>query len=806
MEIIRIHNNWQLKKLTKDVNDYFLICTYKNGSVDYNNFNFKKLMITYCAKRKNDNTVLSFRQTQCRYSVEHDYNIITNESFAKPEIFTKFYFYSYLHLTEFYDCFLVKTDIIDSVYEIMSSNKKLLEGVTRNVINFKDKYSFVQSTLAVDYVYAYMQLHSKPNILSWVLNRLWYGLISHFEIIELCEWVNNYPKQINKLSKNTITAYNNADDIKLLFKEMRDIKYAVNSLTILNKFNTVQKKILKEHNFSFEEIIWFRKFTLLSKIKQNNFIKKISNITDANEILELVKIIAQDRFEWNKESLITYINENSDVLNCEIVYDNDNILILQVFDYYTISKLAKSTNWCIAKQKNYWNDYINHHNGLRKQFIIFNFNVKEDANLSIIGVTTNLTGAIIYSHSFINENLIESQEYRIKRYRNIFNLLPYEIYSILNYYNIPLSVFTNKNNLEFAWNKESVKHMISIKSPLYTDIIFENNDKLIIRTTDKLLNLFDSKFTYIQDILDYDSYNSIIIFFDFSKKSYDEKALYFGIIAKDDNIEYVDKLITQQCKLYDKSFKDLCNEFGTDENIIVKINNVYSLLKSSFYEDDYNVMKEIIDKNKENAFFLGKDLNALFYRILRDSICSDYSEIILNLLYDNDIKLSYILSMRDLNNLIYSLINLILNHSKILVKENIEPIEEIFIKDNSVKSIMAFSLFTKIMKKENNIEILETALNELDDYSNNALSNLFHYLFSNYSSEINRNEKIKLLMFEKIFEHNLNDVIEYIISNYQFMIDNKIKKIASINLNIANPFFKIITNEKQNNFFNNLFK
>lgn len=807
MELIRIHNNWQLKKLTKDINDYFLIYTSKNGNINNYNFNFKDISITYCAKKKNDNNiVLSFRQTHCKYSVEHDYNIITTESFAKPEIFTKFYFYCSLYLTEFYDCFLVKTDIIDSIYEIMSSNKKLLEGITRNVINFKDKYVFVQNTLNVDFVYAYIQLYSKPNILSWVLNKLVYGLISHFDIIELCEWVNNYPKQINKLSKNTITAYNNADDIKLLFKEMRDIKYAVNSLAILNKFNTTQKKLLKEHHFSFEEIVWLRKFTLLSKIKQNNFIRKISNITNVNEILELIRIVSQDKFDWNKESLNTYINENLDTLNCKIVYDNDNILILQVFDYYTISKLAKSTNWCIAKQKNYWNDYINHHNGSRKQFIVFNFNVKEDDNLSIIGITTNLIGAIIYSHSFINENLIESQECRIKRYKNIFNLLPYEIYSILNYYNIPLSVFTNKNNLDLAWNKESVKHMISIKSPLYTEIIFENYDKLIIRTTDKLFNLFGSKFSYIQEILDYDNSYPIIIFFDFSKKSYDEKALYFGRIATDDNIEYVDKLITQQNELYDRSFNDLCNEFGTDENIIVKINNIYSLLKSAFYEDDYNVMKEIIDKNKEDSFFLGKDLNALFYRTLRDSICSDYSEFILNLLYDNDIKLSCILSMRDLNNLVARLIHKILSHSKIFVEKKIEPIQEIFIKDDIVKARMSFSLFTKIMKKENNIEILETALNELDDYNSSDLSNFFHYLFTNYSDEINRNKKIKLLIFEQIFEHNLNDVIEYIIDNYQFMIDNTMKKIASINLNIANPFFKIILNEKQNNFFNKLFK
>ena len=82
-------------------------------------------------------------------------------------------------------------------------------------------------------------------------------------------------------------------------------------------------------------------------------------------------------------------------------------MVLKVFDFETIKQLAKTTNWCISKNKSYWNNYVSPENNT-SQYVLFDFSKKEDDKHSIIGFTVMHNKGITNAHDFTNNNLFKN--------------------------------------------------------------------------------------------------------------------------------------------------------------------------------------------------------------------------------------------------------------------------------------------------------------------------------------------------------------------------------------------------------------
>jgi len=99
-----------------------------------------------------------------------------------------------------------------------------------------------------------------------------------------------------------------------------------------------------------------------------------------------------------------------------IVYDKDNILVLQVGDHEDIKIIANDCTWCIVQNKSSWESYCDN----RYQFIVWNFNLMEFENLFKIGITMRPDSTVHASFDYMNKSC---QEYA-KEFVNKINLKP----------------------------------------------------------------------------------------------------------------------------------------------------------------------------------------------------------------------------------------------------------------------------------------------------------------------------------------------------------------------------------------------
>ena len=95
----------------------------------------------------------------------------------------------------------------------------------------------------------------------------------------------------------------------------------------------------------------------------------------------------------------------------KILKSHNKVYLLEVTKQYACDKLfnRKTIDWCIARSKSHWNDYIT--NPGNKQYFIVDFNNVDsnrtnDYNNSFIGFTVNNKGDIYAAHARDDKNLL----------------------------------------------------------------------------------------------------------------------------------------------------------------------------------------------------------------------------------------------------------------------------------------------------------------------------------------------------------------------------------------------------------------
>lgn len=251
--------------------------------------------------------------------------------------------------------------------------------------------------------YAYVITDKSPNLMAWFMRNALNT--THLPLMtQIVAWAKRNGAHISKLKKKTITAYNGFSNIQCLYDEVKTVEGSLLANSVSNMFNTEQKRILKATALTSRQIFLMRKFNRLSPLKRNNFIRKVSTINDIDEIMRQMSLLVKDDFGWGYDSFMAFLKQNDD-LHYEIMWDTNDVVVLKINDYDTIKCLAKTTNWCISKNKSYWDRYTSSVFSHGTQFVVFNFNKAEDDELSIVGFTIDENGSIFAAHSFSNQNM-----------------------------------------------------------------------------------------------------------------------------------------------------------------------------------------------------------------------------------------------------------------------------------------------------------------------------------------------------------------------------------------------------------------
>jgi len=520
--------------------------------------------------------------------------------------------------------------------------EKFLKENNKMISNLTSKYGINLRDTRTKRMYIYSD--GSKNFFQWAVIAYYQNGISLSTIKSILTWNESYKQLAKNLSKGTITAYTSKDSIPFLISEMSILRKHKRINDSINSFNTAQKKMLKENELSddVKQALW--RLSCLSETKRLNFVKKVSDVNDFSELSRQLKFVTSVHFTWSKESFMDFI-ENVDGIKCEKIFENDNIVLVKALDYETVKQLGKTTNWCISKNKHYWNNYIENYHGNATQYMVFDFSRVEDDKLSIIGFTVTKNKGITSAHNFINEPLMNEDNQEqvfldsfISRFKDNKN-----IYSILADDGIDITLVVHYDALPYEWNKESMMHhLYECVDKENVDILSDRDGKLVLSVVDKNICYFFGDAYFDNIPRDYNNCQHIV-FADFTKNKYDTCKLQFAIIEEGYGDEDYCVGVYNECSLNNnQNFDSKLIEFGLPYNTIRRTNNIQVRLKNAIASYNTPMIKDCMKTC--DAEILKKVIKEEFgidglYDLINNSIRHYVSFDYLNLIYDNGLSI-----------------------------------------------------------------------------------------------------------------------------------------------------------------------
>ena len=245
------------------------------------------------------------------------------------------WFNSYLHG----GAMIMLPDDFQQMFENFCKNNN------KQINNLIDKYG----PPSAYHKFLYSICGNSINFYSWLLKNYFSYNVFIDVLFFIMQWNEKFASYANKLTKGTITAYKGYDDIVQLQSEMINILKGKRSNDSLMEFNTMQKHMLKDNN-SPEIMEILNDFNKRPQAQRKNFVQKMSSVDDFDELVHNLRLFCESHFKWNRESFLEYLN-NTQNLAFTIVFDENNVVIVKIKDYETIRKIAKTTSWCISKNK-----------------------------------------------------------------------------------------------------------------------------------------------------------------------------------------------------------------------------------------------------------------------------------------------------------------------------------------------------------------------------------------------------------------------------------------------------------------------
>ena len=324
---------------------------------------------------------------------------------------------------------------------------------------------------------------NQPNYQIWAVKGVFSQTFDFETLAKIHDWsVLNQP-MIKNLEKKNIVSYSNKTAVTQLLREMKALDNVAIIKDIISHFNTDQRKMLTEailprelngleasHDSNVKT--WgeiFSKFDRLPSSRKNNFYTKASGIRNVAELQELIKEALEATYQWNKEDLMAYLENNTK--DVDVVFNQGPYVILRIPNFEMSKKLGGGgrTQWCLTMEKSHWNNYAGSPD--RDQYFLFDFTRRETDPFAHIGFTIQKGSGIVEAQSCDNEPMM-------KDYSNGRETL--NINTALEAVGAKMSTFVRLDKkAEFKWDVESILEFVH-KYPSQFALAYNKDNRFIL--------------------------------------------------------------------------------------------------------------------------------------------------------------------------------------------------------------------------------------------------------------------------------------------------------------------------------------
>ncbi len=276
-----------------------------------------------------------------------------------------------------------------------------------------------------------------------------------YENVSYDDLVILYNKLLSLKSRSKNIDINDLKYEKVLDKiMMTENDISVNSL--INRFPSEQKDIAKKMIMNGKEVSRNSYYNMFLKIanKENieAFTSKISRYKDTNSLFNAASIFSKD-----SKNEVKNVKEKINSLKSEIVFEDENTLLVRVDSNADLKILASDASWCILSPST-WTTYVQKG---RKQFMLLDYTKDEFDPKFKIGFTLNPNGSIYAAHDILDKSANSILEPTLKeRGITLTGLMKVE----------PKTELTSSNSLE------SIKDFIGAAD---IDVVKKNTPKIL---------------------------------------------------------------------------------------------------------------------------------------------------------------------------------------------------------------------------------------------------------------------------------------------------------------------------------------
>jgi len=435
----------------------------------------------------------------------------------------------------------------------------------------------------------------QPNYQSWAVKVIFSQVIDFNKLKEIHDWIVDNQGAISKLEKKNIVSYNSKKSIEQLEKEMKGINMVSFIKNIISHFNTEQKKLLTKEFFKGEltplqaysnSFIkeWYgilKAFNKKPMARKNNFYSTCSAFKNAPQIMAAIKDCLKEEYSWELEDFMSFVDYNTK--DCDVVFSKDNVVILRVNSFDSSKKLCGSgrTQWCITREKHFFDDYVDRHNGARDQYFLFDFNRNETDCFAHVGFTFEKGNGIIYAQTCDNKEMLHGFT---QGKENI------DIKGLLSKLGVKQSTFMSlPKNIGFEWNLQSIIQIVK-KNPQDYAIAYENDGKIIISTLNNDAFKRLTNWTFIKGrIMQVDTNRKIYVLLDLNKPFNEDESVVAMLYTKD---EYGTYSLTTSYETFGNEIRDKKRllEIGIDDKKFLNQEKI----------DPSILLHKLIDQGNEN--------------------------------------------------------------------------------------------------------------------------------------------------------------------------------------------------------------
>lgn len=242
---------------------------------------------------------------------------------------------------------------------------------------------------------------------------------------------------------------------------------------------------------------------------------------------------------------INKCNDKFGALGCDVVFDENGILVIEVKSFPANQFLNGHTRHCIKDSMAQWKNYVS--DQYNKQYYIYNFNIPQYDNMSTIGITIEPKQKIRAAHAVNDLSISDSIEDILKDWNKKYDIKE-NIFSFLK----PMSdeEIKNKEKAKLA-EREIVKKGISIAKII--EYVKEGGADINKDRCVALLNSVEED--------DYEKTKTILELG--GSPNLREKA--DAIVNKALNLDMIKLLVTYGSELTSQVFNNICNDYDAVE-------------------------------------------------------------------------------------------------------------------------------------------------------------------------------------------------------------------------------------------------